>query len=294
MTNNSSSGKPLEKFFSFFEISIIKKDISQTWGHREIRMLIILLPLILMVILPVVYLLTVMLVSEDGNTISRAIINMLPAEYLRMDFRQQAFAAFTKLISPMLLILVAIVCSVCVATCNLIYERDNDTLETLMLSAMGYKSILKAKLSGAVLLSMIIILISFFTFFIVMMFGNILLSIPFFFNFEWLFLVCLFVPSLVCFGVLFITNIAPYLKSVNVALHMMGYLGLLFIMLFFLQFMGLLTINAGFWVLGAIIFLVLDIVLYNRAVRNFVPEKWLAYMHENNGSYHNRIGKAKE
>ena len=165
--------------------------------------------------------------------------------------------------------MVPIVCAVASASCAFVGEKENGTLETLFLTSVNTKSIFSAKVTACSLISVIISLVAFLIFSITVSVTDLLLSVPYFFNLEWLVTVVLLMPALALFSVTFVSLVLSRVYSVGESLQTMGYLILPFILLYLAQFTGAFQINVLLLIGLAILLAVLSIILFNISSRKF-------------------------
>lgn len=255
---------------------MVRKDLGAIWGRKGIRALLMMMPVVLVVVIPVIYFVAISLLPvAEGSKMPEAIHALLAPENAGGGYRQLWMEAFTTLLCPMLFLSVPIVCSVASASCAFVSEKENGTLETLMLSSMDVKSMFNAKITACVLISVTISLISFVAFTITVSVADILISAPYFFNLEWLVLLVLLMPAVSLFSVIFVSLILSRVYSTGEALQTMGYLILPFIVLFLAQFTGLFRMNYLFLIVLAVAFAIASVVLFNASARRFQAEKLL-------------------
>ncbi len=238
------------------------------------------MPLVLVVIFPLVYFVTISLLpATETASPPEVILSLLPPETAEHGYRQFWMDAFTTLLCPLLYLCVPVVCAVASASCAFLGEKENGTLETLFLSSMNAKSIFSAKITACSLISVLISLVSFVVFAITMTVADIMISAPYFFRLEWLALVVLLMPVLAFFSVTFISLIMPRVFSVGEALQTMGYLLLPFVVLYLLQIVGVIHINALLLIGLAVLLAVVSIILFNCSARRFQPERLTGAKH---------------
>lgn len=256
---------------------LVGKDLGAIWRNKGTRALLMLLPVVLIVVLPLAYSVTIsFLPTEDALYLPKEIAAMVGG----LDGygpRRQWMAAFTSLLCPMLFLCVPIVCSVTAAARVFVGEKEGGTLETLMLSSMDVKSLLHAKVTCCTLLSVAISLLSFLAFAIAVSVADILMGAPFFFNLEWLVCLVLLMPLTALFSVVFVSWELPRVHSVGEAMQTMGYLMLPLLLLYLIQFTGVFRITVPLLLGIAALLAVLSVVLFNITSRNFQPERLFAY-----------------
>lgn len=247
------------------------------WSRKGIRSLLMILPVVLVVVIPLVYFVTISLLPVPQNAQpSDAVKALLPIESSQRGYRQFWMDAFTTLLCPLLFVCVPIVCSVASASCAFVSEKENGTLETVWLSSLKSRSVFHAKITACVLISVIISLISFVIFAITVSIADLMISAPYFFSWDWLATVVLLMPAVALFSVVFVSLILPRVHSMGESLQTMGYLMLPFLLLYLAQFTGVFRINLLFLLILAVLLFLLSIVLFNASARGFQAENLLS------------------
>lgn len=239
-------------------------------------MMLILLPIILVVVIPVVFMICISLMPVSaGDTVPKALLNMLPEEAGKADYRAAMFTVFTNLLAPMFYLAVPVLCSVSTATSAFISEKENHTLEALMLTSLPYKAIFSAKVSGCALMTIVVSFFSFLAFLASAAVGAAILSAPFFFNFDWFITVFLLMPAISVFCVLFVALLSRRIRTTGESLQIMGYFILVIALCYLMQFCGLFAMNAIVLFILALLLIIADFVMYNLAMKKFTPENML-------------------
>lgn len=239
-------------------------------------MMLILLPIILVVVIPVIFMISISLMPIDSDdTLPKAILNLLPESIAEADYRAAMFTVFTNLLAPMFYLTVPIICSISTVSAAFISEKENHTLETLMLTGLPYKSIFSAKVSGSTFMSIIISFFSFIAFLASAAVGDAILSAPFFFNFDWFITVFLLMPAISVFCLLFIALLSRRIRTTGESLQLMGYFILMVALCYLMQFCGLFAMNAIVLFILALLLIIADFIMYNLALKKFTPENML-------------------
>ena len=263
------------KLFTPAERAVAQKDFRETWGSKMARGTIVMVPLIMAVVLPIVFLVLIYTVpTSEMNGVDR-MMKLLPKEASAFDMRQSMFYLMVNTIAPMFFLLVPLMCSSVTAACSFVGEKERGTLETLLLTPLSLRQIFKAKVLGCMSLSAITTAISFAAFAVVISVGDILLGMPFFLNWNWLVLLFLLAPGLTIFGVVFMVLISGKSKSYTESVQTSGYLVLPPILLFAGQFTGLFQLNALILLFVSLFVFAADAVAWFFAARSFRPEKLL-------------------
>ena len=257
------------------ERAVIRKDFHDVWDLKMARDTLLIVPLILVVAIPVIFLTaTVRVPLEHVNGIA-GIMKLLPAEAKSLDVRQASLYLMTNVLFPMLFLMIPLMVSSVSAASSFVGEKERGTLETLLLTPMSLKQIFKAKVFGCVLLSASVTAVSFAAFAVVVTVGDILLRMPFFFSWSWLVLILLVAPSVTVFGVVFIVLISSKSRSYVEAVQTSGYIVMPLILLFLGEISGLFMLNALNLLLLSLVVILADCVLLHVTARSFQSEKLL-------------------
>lgn len=264
------------RLFSSAEIVLVRKDLGALWSRKGMRALLLLLPLALMVAIPVVYFVAISLLPVPrGAQVPEALLGLLSQDAEELGYRQAWAQVFTTLLCPLLFLCVPLVCSAVLSSCAFVMEKEEGTLETLLLSSMSAKSVYNAKVTSCTILSVAVSFLSFLVFAITVTVVDVALQVPFFFNLQWLVLLFLVMPALALFSVVFISLVLPRVHSTLEALQTMGYLILPVAVLCLVQLTGAVRWNAGLLLLMAIALFIADVALFNASGRRFQAQRLL-------------------
>ena len=263
------------KTVSTAERAVIKKDFREVWESKMARTTLLVVPLLLVIVIPIVFLVVnIQVPASEVNGVDK-IMKMLPPEARGYNIRQGTFYMMTNTMFPMFFLMIPLMTSSVSAASSFVGERERGTLETLLLTPMTLPRIFKAKVLGCISLSAIVTGLSFAAFAIVISVGDILLGMPFFLNWSWLVCVLLFAPAVTVFGVVFMVLVSSKSKSYIEAIQTSGYIVLPIILIFAGQLAGLFSLNAFHLLLISVVIMILDAVIWVITARSFRAEKLL-------------------
>ena len=263
------------KTVSTAERAVIKKDFREVWESKMARTTLLVVPLLLVIVIPIVFLVVnIQVPASEVNGVDK-IMKMLPPEARGYNIRQGTFYMMTNTMFPMFFLMIPLMTSSVSAASSFVGERERGTLETLLLTPMTLPRIFKAKVLGCISLSAIVTGLSFAAFAIVISVGDILLGMPFFLNWSWLVCVLLFAPAVTVFGVVFMVLVSSKSKSYIEAIQTSGYIVLPIILIFAGQLAGLFSLNALHLLLISVVIMILDAVIWVITARSFRAEKLL-------------------
>ncbi|MBW7573258.1 ABC transporter [Caproiciproducens faecalis] len=263
------------KLLSSAEQAVVNKDFGEIWNTRMARNTIIIVPLIMVLFLPVMYLLMIFFIPANQMNGVDQMMQMLPREAAYFSVKQGMFYIMTNVVCPMFFLMIPLMVSSVSAASSFVGEKERGTIQTLLLTPLSIKSIFKAKVLSCVFLSAVATGISFLVFACVISVGDLLLGMPFFLNWNWLVLVLLLAPGITVFGVIFMVLVSGKSKSYMESIQTSGYIVLPLVLLFVGQFTGLFQLNALILLVIAAVLLVVDFLLWFVSARSFTPEKLL-------------------
>jgi ABC-type Na+ efflux pump permease subunit len=263
------------KMISSSEQAVVKKDFSEIWDSKMARSTMLIVPLIMVVCIPILFLVLIDTVPMDQLNGTGQMMKLLPQEAKSLTPRQSMFYLMTNLICPMFFLMIPLMASSVAAASSFVGEKERSTLETLMLTPLSLKQIFKSKVLGCVFLSAVTTAISFLAFAVIISVGDILLGMPFFLNWNWLVLVLFLAPGVTVFGVVFIVLVSARSKSYIESIQTSGYLVLPVVVVFIGQLAGFFRLNALIFLLIAAVVAAADILLWLVAARSFTSEKLL-------------------
>lgn len=261
------------KLLSEPELAVVKKDFNEVWHLRSVRGTLIAVPLCMVVALPLLYFLMILYAPADQLNGVENMMKLLPPELLGFfNLKQSMFYLMVNVVCPMFFLMIPLMASTTSAAASFVGEKERGTIETLLLTPLSARSLLKAKVAGCVAISFVITGISFLLFAIVVSIGNLILKMPFFLNWSWLALVLVLSPAVTVFGVIFMVLVSGRSKSYLESMQLSGYVVLPLVLVLIGQFTGLIYLSALAVLLGGVLLAVADILLLFVAGRKFSAE----------------------
>lgn len=257
------------------EKAVIQKDFHEVWDSKMARSTLLVVPILLVVAVPILFLVITCNVPENQMNGAENILKMLPSEVKGFSTQQALFYIMTNMMFPMFFLMIPLMVSSVSAASSFVGERERGTLEALLLTPMSLKQIFKGKVLGCIFLSGIITSISFVAFAVVITAGDIVLKMPFFLNWSWLVLILFFAPAITVFGVVFMVRVSAKSKSYVESVQTSGYIILPLLFLFLGEFTGLFLLNAVHFLIISAVVIVLDALIWFFAARSFQTEKLL-------------------
>lgn len=263
------------KHLSQTDTALLKKDFGEIWSLKNVRLLLILFPLLISVVLPVIFLLSILLMPVGGAGSSVQLLSLVDSSTFQYGVREGLFRIVTNLLCPMLFLSIPIIIAGITAANCFIGERERNTVGGLLLTPLPPRRIAKIKLFGCLALTLLVTLLSFLLFTITASIGNILFQMPFFLDGQWLITLFLLSPLLAALSALIVIRLSTHERQHTEAFRSVAYLMFPVILIYLLQFTGLYQLNIPVLLFLALFLLCLDFVLFASFPRHFTTEKML-------------------
>lgn len=254
--------------------AIIRKDIHGVTGNRRLFSALLIVPLILTIILPSIFLLSVHFAPEDPDMLK--LLELLPKTDRTKGVPLTLAGLILNYIFPVFFLMIPVMTASIMAASAFIGEKERHTLETLLYCPLTLRQIFQAKVLASFFLSMLVSLISFAAMFLVaeaelyFLMGNFLLP-----SVNWLVVMLLISPAISLIAVTFIVRGSAKAQSMEESQQSAVFLIVPLILLIVGQFTGILFMSV--WVLSGlgIFCAVLAWLLLRKAIGRFTYEKLL-------------------
>jgi ABC-type Na+ efflux pump permease subunit len=146
--------------------AIIKKDIMSLSANKNILVSLIVVPLVMTVVLPLIYISIILFIPLDSPDMLK-LVQLLDlsgidgANTANSNLQAQLISFMLNNIIPLFFIIIPIMASSVMAANSFIGEKEKKTLETLLYCPLQLKQIFSAKILASFLLSMAVSVFSF-------------------------------------------------------------------------------------------------------------------------------------
>ena len=230
--------------------ALIKKDLRGITGNKRMFSVMLIVPLMMSVFLPSVFIISV-LMSQEGMAEFSELLDMMNIANAGQDVTQQMVGLMVNNVLPAFFLMVPIMASSVMAASSFVGEKEKRTLETLLYSPMTLGEIFSAKIMASFLMSMLVSLVSAVTMLIVVNVETMLLAgftvLP---NINWLLLLLLVVPSISIIAITLIVRGSAKAQTAEESQQRSVFLILPVLMLFAGQMTGLFLLDQ--WILLAV------------------------------------------
>lgn len=254
--------------------AIIRKDIRSISSNKNLFASLLLVPLILTVLVPTIFVLTVHFAPNDPDMQNLAAL--LPPGMEGKNFELTLLGLVLNYLLPVFFLVIPIMASSIMAATSFVGEKEKHTLETLLYCPLTLGQIFRAKVAASFLLSMVVSAISFAAMLLVLegesyfLLGQFLLP-----SFSWALILLLLSPSLSLIGVTLIVRGSAKAQSVEQSQQSAVFLVLPVVLLFVSQVTGVMLLSP--WILLAlgVFCAALAWLLVKKALRRFTYEMLL-------------------
>ena len=174
--------------------AIVKKDLRSITANRRFFASLMIVPLVLALFLPSIFVLTAYYAPEDPDI--QAMLGLLPQGLLSDDPGLALLHLIFNYLLPVFFLIIPIMASSIMAASSFVGEKEKHTLETLFYAPLSLDQIFRSKVLASFLLSMAVSLLSFLAMVIVIeaevffLMGTFLVPGP-----NWLIMLVLLSPS---------------------------------------------------------------------------------------------------
>lgn len=256
-------------------LPIIKKDLRGITANRRLFSSILIVPLVLTVILPSVFVLVTYFVPDaDGEL--KQVLELLPVEQQNQPLSQIILDFMLNYTLPVFFLVIPIMTASIMAASSFVGEKEKHTLETLLYCPLTLKQIFRAKVLASFFLSMLVSFLSFFAMLLVLEIESYCLTGSLIFpGISWIAILLLVSPAISLIAVTLIVRGSAKAQSVEESQQRAVFLLLPVILLLVGQFTGILLINSWILVGLGVLCALLAWLLLKKAVARFHYETLL-------------------
>lgn len=254
--------------------AIIKKDLRNITANRRFFLSLLIVPLVLALFLPSIFVLTAYFAPEDPDI--QAMLELLPQGTLTDDPGLALLHLIFNYILPVFFLIIPIMASSIMAASSFVGEKEKHTLETLFYAPLSLDQIFRSKVLASFLLSMAVSLLSFLGMFLVIeaeiffLMGSFLVPGP-----NWLVMLALLSPSVSLMAVTLIVKGSAKAQSMEESQQSAVFLILPLLLLIVGQVSGLMLVSPWILLILSLICIGIAWILLKRAVKGFAYERLL-------------------
>lgn len=255
--------------------AIIKKDITGIVSNRRMLITLLVVPLVLTIVVPSVFLVTMHFVPAEHADFQK-LLDMVPFTVPQGNMEETVAQLMLNYILPVFFLIIPIMAASVMAAASFVGEKEKRTLETLLYCPLSLKQIFYAKVMAAFTLSMLISLFSFVLMLVVLETeGRLLLGSFLIPDLNWLLVMLLVSPAISLIAVTLIVRFSAKAQSMEDAQQGAVFLLLPVLLLLVGQFTGVLLISP--WILLGLGLgcALLAWLLLRRSLRRFQYEELL-------------------
>ena len=254
--------------------TVIRKDLRAVTSNRRLFSELLIVPLVLTVVLPSIFVIAVHFVPDDPDIMK--LLELLPQSSAGAGVEVAITGLIFNYILPVFFLMIPIMSASIMAASSFVGEKEKHTLETLLYCPLSVKQIFQAKVMAAFLFSMLVSLISFAVMLAVLEAETFLLMgsliVP---TVNWLVILLLLSPAISLIAVTLIVRGSAKAQSVEESQQGAVFLIIPVLLLVVGQFAEVMLLNV--WILLGLsaVCAILAWVLLQKAVRRFTYEMLL-------------------
>lgn len=254
--------------------AIIKKDLRGIVDNRRMFSALLIVPVILTLLLPSVFIFSVHFVPDDPDM--QKLLELLPAADQAKSMEFTLYHLILNHILPVFFLMIPIMTSSIMAASAFVGEKERHTLETLLYCPLTLKEIFRAKVLTSFFLSMLVSLLSFAAMFLVIEAELFFLTRQFLLpGISWPVMLLLVAPSVSLIAVTLIVHVSAKAQSIEESQQAAVFLILPVILLIIGQFTGILLMSVWLLLALGVLCAGLAFLLLKKSMGHFTYEKLL-------------------
>jgi len=258
------------------QMALIKKDIRAVTANKNLFLALLIVPLMMTVILPSIFMAIVAFTSIESGELQE-LIALLPDEMLAGgDLREAVIRLLLNNLIPVFFLLIPIMAATVVAASSFVGEKEKRTLETLLYCPLSLLQIFYAKILASFALSQFVSLLSFAAMTLVVqteiwfITGGLILP-----GLNWLVLLLLMSPAVALVAITLIVRGSAKAKTMEESQQRSVFLILPVILLAAGQFTGLMALSVWLLLGLGVVCAALGLLLLRRSSARFHYESLL-------------------
>jgi len=270
--------KMFEKSTEKMQIAIIKKDISSITANKRMLTVLIVVPLMMTIFLPVMFILMILFMPADSPQMTEMmqLLNSTQINDLSGNIKFTLIDMIMNNVIPIFFILIPVMASSVMASGSFIGEKEKSTLETLLYCPLPLKKIFNAKILASFLLSMAVCVFSFIVMMIIsealffVLTGSLIMP-----SVNWLIILFLVSPAAAIIAISLIVRNSAKSQSSEEAQQSSLFLVLPIVLLIVGQFTGIMMISVKLFLLIAGVLVIIAVLMFKNSFHKFNYEELL-------------------
>jgi ABC-type Na+ efflux pump permease subunit len=250
---------------------IARKDLRLILKDKMIWLPMLIVPLLLCVLLPVVF-----LIAAGSAESLKELENMpfeITGEAANLNLAQKSVYFAINYMFPGLFLIIPLLTSSMIAGSSFVGEREGKTLESLFYTSISIRELFTAKLTGSFIIAYSVTLISFILFSVVVFTGQ-------FFYFDsiiypsikWMVFIFWLCPAIIFLGLIFMVRTSAKAKTFQEAQQRVLLLILPVILIIIGQVAGIFYLDTLIMVIAGLLIFIIDYLIMRTVIKSFIPE----------------------
>ena len=226
------------------QMALIRKDIRGIVANKQHFLVLIIVPLVLALVLPTIFILVVHFAPEETGDLEM-MLRLLPAGEKFTDLSRLFMGLILNYIMPIFFIIIPVMGASVMAASSFVGEKEKRTLETLLYCPLTIRQIFRAKILASFAVSMLVTAISFVAMLavveieLVLTIGSMILP-----SVSWLIVLLLIAPAISLIAITIIVRGSAKAQTMEESQQKSTFLVLPVVLLVVGQFTGLVLISA--------------------------------------------------
>lgn len=256
------------------QLALIKKDISAVTANRRVLATMLILPIVLAVFLPTVWVLGIVLEPESLEDF-RVLLDMMPSGGEKST-QQLVLELLLNKLMPVFFLMIPLMVSSVMSASSFVGEKEKRTLETLLYSPLSLKQLFRAKILAGFSVGMVVAYATFALMLLVIEAEVLVLTgAPILPDISWLIVMLLIAPAISFAAIALTVRSSAGAQTVEESQQNSVFLIFPLLALIVGQVSGIMLISSWLLLVLGVVLVVLDVLLIRSAAASFTGEKLL-------------------
>ncbi len=256
--------------------AIIRKDLKESLGNKQILLPLLIVPAIFMVIMPLALVILASFADSFDTDEIAEMAEMMKLHLPEKDSAQLLILIFSEYYLPPIFLLVPLMMSSLIGAGCFVIEKEKNTLESLFYCPISISDLFKAKVAGTFIPAFVLTLAGFVIIGIILNIGGMLhfghLVFP---SLKWILVIFLLCPAILILGLTIIVKTSAKAKSFQEPQQNVVFVVIPVILIVIGQASGLFLLNEILIVVISAIVFAIDYLLLKSARKKYNYEKLL-------------------
>ena len=262
-----------KKIFPSGSYTVTVMNIRMIWRQHDIVAFVSIVPVLLCVFIPGLFLIAACLFPETSGTLSMKLATV----YEGNTDNQILYDMFVRSVTPLLFTVSSVITAGFGTICVFVSEKEHRTLENLMHTPITPKRIFRVKFNAVVINTFLITIVGAVFISLISIVGCLIMKVDAFFTMNTLVEYLLMVPAAMVLSILITYLLSRKMSTVLSSVSGCGYVGFFYVILYIGEFGGFYSISWRVMLFISFVNILVDILFYRYIIRKIEKDSLYAF-----------------